>query len=130
MLNPTQIVNHSKKGSSGLAERNVNEKWNVETAGCCWLTRMSSKVNSSRLRGCFKNSQIQQKLFAHEALSKKLLLFFFGKLDISRENLFIAINVYQTNHYSNDRILFWPHWPWYVFNYVRQVFVRIGQINP
>ena len=33
--------------------------------------RMSPKVNSSRLYGCFKVSQIQQKLLAHEALPSK-----------------------------------------------------------
>ena len=35
------------------------------------FTRMSPKVNSSRLYGCFKMSQIQQKLLAHEALPNK-----------------------------------------------------------
>ena len=35
------------------------------------FTRMSPKVNSSRLSGCFKMSQIQQKLLAHEALTSK-----------------------------------------------------------
>ncbi|XP_025152513.1 histone-lysine N-methyltransferase SETMAR-like [Harpegnathos saltator] len=41
--------------------------------------RMSPKVNSSRLYGSFKMSQIQQKLFAHEALRSKWSPVFFGK---------------------------------------------------
>ena len=39
-------------------------------------TRMSPKVNSSRLYGCFKMSQIRQKLLAHKALPSKWLPFF------------------------------------------------------
>ena len=37
----------------------------------CGFTRISPKVNSSRLYGCFKLHQIQQKLLALEALPSK-----------------------------------------------------------
>ena len=50
--------------------------WQVINRG---FTRMSLKVNSSRLYGCFKMSQIQQKLLAHEAFPV-----FSEKLDISQ----------------------------------------------
>ena len=42
--------------------------WQVMIRG---FTRMSPKVNSRRLYGCFKMNQIQQKLLAHEALPSK-----------------------------------------------------------
>ena len=50
--------------------------WQVINRG---FTRMSPKVNSSRLYGCFKMSQIQQKLLAHEALPSKWSPVIFGK---------------------------------------------------
>ena len=49
-------------------DRGVSTSWQVMNRG---LTRMSPKVSSSRLYGCFKMSQIQQKLLAHEALPSK-----------------------------------------------------------
>ena len=42
--------------------------WQVVNRG---FTLISLKVNSSRLYGCFKKSQIQQMLVAHEAFSSK-----------------------------------------------------------
>ena len=45
----------------------------------CGFTRMSPKVNSSRMYGCFKMSQVQQKLLAHETLPSKCSPAFFQK---------------------------------------------------
>ena len=51
----------------------------------CGFMRMSTKINSSRLNGRFKLSQIQQKLLGHEAFPNKWsLVFFLEKLDTSR----------------------------------------------
>ena len=55
--------------------------WQVMNRG---FTPMSPKVNSSRLYGCFKMSQIQQKLLARVALPSKLSPVFSEKLDISQ----------------------------------------------
>ena len=46
--------------------------------------RMNPKVNRSRLYGCYKMSQIQQKMFAHEALPSKWSPVFSEKLDMSQ----------------------------------------------
>ena len=50
----------------------------------CGFTRVSPKVNSSRLYGCFKMSQMQQKLLEHETLSSKWSPAFLEKLDMSQ----------------------------------------------
>ena len=57
--------------------------WQVINRG---LERMSPKVNSSRLYGCFKMSQIQQKLFAHEGLPSKWSPVFSKKLYMSQSH--------------------------------------------
>ena len=91
-LNSTQFVNRSKKGSYRLVERNVLKissrcfeapsmiSWQVMNRE---FTRMSPKVNSSWMYGCFKMSQIQQKLLAHKTLLSKWSPIFSGKLDMS-----------------------------------------------
>ena len=48
------------------------------------FTRISPKVNSSQLYGCFKISQIQQKLLAHKALPSKRSPVFSEILDMSQ----------------------------------------------
>ena len=55
--------------------------WQVMNRG---FTRISPKVNSSRLYGCFKMKQIQQKLLAHEALPSIRSPVFSEKLDMSQ----------------------------------------------
>ena len=58
---------YSKNTIVVLQNRSMTS-WQVIHRG---FTRMSPKVNSSRLYGCFKMSQIQQKLLAHEAFPSK-----------------------------------------------------------
>ena len=68
----------AQKGSCRLVERNAPKirssmtSWQMMYRG---FTRLSPKVNSSRLYGCFKMSQIQKKLRA----SKQVIACFFGK---------------------------------------------------
>ena len=58
--------------------RNVSmTSWQVMNRG---FKGMSPKVNSSRLYGCFKKSQIQQKLLTHDALPSKWSPVFFQKI--------------------------------------------------
>ena len=61
--------------------------WQVMNRG---FMRMSPKVNSSRLYGYFKMSQIEQKLLAHEAFPSKWSLVFSEKLDML-----------QSHHWNN-----------------------------
>ena len=84
----TQFVNQSKKSRVDWSKEILQNTITMfrNTSITSWqvmnriFTRMSPKVSSSRLYGCFKMSQIQQKLLAHEALpSKWSPVFFFGK---------------------------------------------------
>ena len=62
--------------------------WQVMNRG---FRCMSPKVNSSRLYGCLKMSQIQQKLLAHEVLPSKWLPVFTEKWNISQSYHYTTI---------------------------------------
>ena len=81
-----------KKGSCRLVERNApkirsryfeTHLWHRDRWMNRGFTRMSPKINSSRLYGCFELSHIQQKLLPHEALPSKWSPVFSEKLDMS-----------------------------------------------
>ena len=95
-LDPTQFVIRSKALAKGVdwskeidcsknmiaVLRNTSmTSWQVVNRG---FTRMSPKVNNSRLYECFKMSQIQEKLFTHEELPSKWSPAFSEKLDMSQ----------------------------------------------
>ena len=63
----------SSKNTIAVLRNTCMTSWQVMN---CKFTRMSPIVNSSRLYGCFKMSQIQQKLIAQ---SKQMIACFFGK---------------------------------------------------
>ena len=85
-LDSTQFINRLKKGSCRLVEWNTPKIRSRCFETRLWhrdrnrrFTHMGPKVNSSRLYGCFKMSQIQQKLLTHEVLPIKWSPVFFGK---------------------------------------------------
>ena len=87
------ICQSLKKESCWLVERN-DPKIRLQCFETClwqrewwWIiefTRMSPKVNSSLLYGCFRMSQIQQKLLALEAFPSKWSPVFSEKLNMSQ----------------------------------------------
>ena len=89
----TQFVKRSKKSFVSIGRKKCSRNTIAvlrNTSMISWhvmnrvFKRMSPKVNSSWLYGCFKMSQIQQNLLAHEALSSKWSPVFGEKLDISQ----------------------------------------------
>ena len=70
------ICQSLKKRLESIGRNTSMASWQEMNRG---FTRMSPKVNSNRLFGCFKMSQIQQKWLAHEALPSQWLPVFFGK---------------------------------------------------
>ena len=73
-------VDWSKKCSKNTIRVLRNKSMTSWQVINCGFTLMSPKVNSSRLYGCFKMKQIQQKFPAHEALPSKWSPLFFRKI--------------------------------------------------
>ena len=90
--------------------------WQVMNRG---FTRMRLTVNSSRLYGCFKMSQIQQQLLAHEALPSKWPSFFFRKNWTCR-NLSYVVSLEQRRTVNSD---------WYTTICLPVVFQEIRKTN-
>ena len=61
------------KNTTAVLRNTSITSWQVMNRG---FTRMNPKVNSSRLYGCFKMGQIQQKLLAHEEFPSNWSLIF------------------------------------------------------
>ena len=80
-----RVVNRSKKGLKSIDQKKSSKNtiavllntsmiwWQAMNRG---FTSMSPKINSSRLYGCFKMSQIQQKLLASKHFQSNDRLFF------------------------------------------------------
>ena len=78
---PVDWSKKCSKNTIAVPRNRSMTSWQMMNRG---YTRMSPKVNSSRLYGCFKLSQIQQKLLKHESLPSKWSPVFSEKLGMSQ----------------------------------------------